>query len=397
MQPALFISGFRLPITDFIFPFVFLAFLSGVLLRKIEFRFSKFYLPLIIYFFVLFLSAIFSENQKLSLIKFCGELYLFGLAVLSFNLIQTTKAARKIVYTWLAATFITTLVSFIAFVIFYTDRTNPLFLFAFSHYGTLPPGNYPRIHSTFLDVNMYCNYLNVSLIFALSAFALNWIKKFAFVIFTAFYSIAAVFTISPGLGGIFLCIGIWFWLYFAETRQFLLSKLSLIFGLGSAFAFYASVLFAPNVNSLAPYNFNFFGQIIYPSERLLAWQQSLQTVSENPIFGRGIGLDVVSVISINAAGRKHFIGDSHQMWLNIAGQAGILGFAAICFVCYYFLKRSLPLRFKLDENEILRLCFGLSFIGAFLYQNLSGSYEDGRHLWVLLGLLGSFTEQSQQI
>ena len=45
-----------------------------------------------------------------------------------------------------------------------------------------------------------------------------------------------------------------------------------------------------------------------------------------------------------------------------------------------------------DQNSIVRTALGISFISAFLYQGLTGSYEDARHLWVLIGLLASVSE-----
>ncbi len=393
MQPSIWIFDFRVPLTDFIFPVTFFIWLLSILFKKTDFRFGKFYIPLIFYFFALVFSSVFSDNQRTSFIKLFGEIYLIGLAVLSFNLVRSVKDAKKVVFIWLAATFIACLVSAVSFVIFYIDRANPLFLFAFSHYGTLPPGNYPRIHGTFQNANMFCNYLNVGLIFALAGFRLGWVNKAAFTVFIMVFSIAAFFTLSPGLGGIFLCLGLWFWFLFREKEDFLYSKLSLLFGCSAAFLFFTALLFAPNENLLSPYRFNFFGKIIYPSERLLAWQASLQTFAENPIFGRGIGLDVVGIFSILASGQKHFVGDSHQLWLNVAGQAGIFGLLAICFLCFFFFRKMLPLRLGNEPNDVLRVCFGTAFVGTFLYQGLSGSFEDARHLWVLIGLLGSFSEK----
>ncbi len=210
MQPSISIPSFQVPLTDFIFLAVFFIWLLSILLKKTDFRFGKFYIPLIFYFFALLFSTVFSDNPKLSFIKLCGEIYLIGLAVLSFNLVRSVKDAKKVVFIWLAATFIACLVSAISLVIFYIDRTNPLFSFAFFHYGTLPPGNYPRINATFQNANMFCDYLNVSLLFALAGFRLSWINKAAFTIFLTFFSIAAFFTLSPGLGGILLCLGLWF-------------------------------------------------------------------------------------------------------------------------------------------------------------------------------------------
>ncbi len=393
MQPSIWLFDFQIPITDFIFPVTFFIWLLSILLKQTDFRPGKFYIPLIFYFLALVFSTVFSDNQKTSAIKLFGEIYLIGLAVLSYNLIRTVKDAKRIVFIWLAATFIACAVSAISFVIFYIDRANPLFLFAFSHYGTLPPGNYPRIHSTFQNANMFCNYLNVGLLFALAGFRLGWINKLAFTIFLIFFSIAAFFTLSPGLGGIFLSLGLWLWLLFREKENFFYSKLSLLAGFSAAFLFFVALLFAPNENLLSPFRFNFFGNIIYPSERLLAWQASLQTFAENPFFGRGVGLDVVGIFSILASGQKHFVGDSHQLWLSVAGQAGIFGLLAVCLLCFFFFKKMLPLRLSDEPHNVLRVCFGTAFVGAFLYQGLSGSFEDARHLWVLIGLLGSFGEK----
>lgn len=394
MQPSISIPGFRVPLTDFIFLVAFSIWLVSIFLKKTAFRFGRFYIPLIFYFLALVFSTIFSVNPKHSFIKLLGETYLIGLAVLSFNLVRTIADAKKTVLVWLCATSVACLVSVITFVIFYIDRGNPYFLFALSHQGTLPPGNYPRIQSTFLNPNMFCNYLNVGLMFVLAAYNLGWIKKPILTIFFTFFSIAAFFTLSPGLGGILLCLGLWFWLLFREKENFLYSKLSLWFGCSAAFLLFVALLFAPNENPLSPYRFNFFGKVIYPSERLLAWQASIQTLAENPVFGRGIGLDVVSVFSILASGQEHFVGDSHQLWLNVAGQAGIFGLTAICYTSYFFYKKICPLELKNNPNNILRVCFGLAFIGAFLYQGLGGSFENARHLWILIGMLGSFGEES---
>lgn len=392
MQPSIWILDFQIPLTDFIFVPTFLIWLTAFAFKKVEIRFGKFYLPLIAYLLALILSTVFSDNPKQSFFKLLGEIYLIGLACLTYNLIRTIADAKKVVFVWLSAAFIGCLISAISVLVFYTDRANPFFSFAFSHYGTLPPGNYPRIHSTFLNANMFCNYLNVSLMFALAASRLDWINKKIFLIFLIFFSLAAFFTLSPGIGGILLAAGLWFWQQYKETGNYKRSKLSLWLGGSAAFLFFCAVLFAPNENALSPFRFNFFGNIIYPSERVLAWQASIQTFTENPFFGRGLGLDVVAIFSVIASGQKHFIGDSHQLWLNIAGQCGIVGLIAIGFLCYFFYRKALPLKFDNEPPAILRLSFGLAFIGAFLYQGLSGSFEDARHLWLLIGLLGSFGE-----
>lgn len=365
----------RIPLTEFIFLGVSALFFLAVIFRKIRLRWSWFYFPLVLYFLALTLSAVFSVNQKSSLIKLLGVFYLLGLAVLSFNIVQDFKMIKRSVLTWLIATSLTCLVSLIAMIIFYVDRENIILHYTLSHYGTLPPGNYPRIQSTFLNPNMYCNYLNISAVFALIAYKFGWLKKVLAYTFTVIFSIATFFTISPSIGGITLCVGIWLWLEFAEKGKNLLSKLSLAAGILGAIFFFATLLPSP-VN------------LSEPSSRVLAWKSAINTLWQYPIFGKGTGEDVADVRYLDASGSMQYLGDAHQLWLNVAGQAGLIGLLAILFFTIYFARYTFPLKF-IDEKSYLRIGFGLAFIGSFVYQGLNGSYEDARHLWVLIGLFGA--------
>ena len=398
MQPWAFsLSGFLVHFTDLIFLITFSLWIFSLLLKKNDFRLSKFYIPLAFYLAAMILSAVFSEDPKQSFIKLLGGFYLIGLAVLAFNLVRTTEEAKKAVFFWLAATLISCLVSVISLLLFYADRSNPLLFYTLSHYGTLPPGNYARIRGTFLNPNMLCNYLNVSIMFSIAAFWLGWIGKKFFLVFLLFFSIAAFFTLSPGLGGIALSLSLWFWLVFSEKRKFFLARTSLFSGISIAFIFFLMLLIMPNENPLSPYRINlpFFANEIYPSERLLAWQGTLETLWQNPLFGRGLGLDVVWIKSIIASGQTHIVTDAHQLWLNVAGQMGFLGLAAIIFLSIFFFLRARPFKFENNPITILRISFGLAFVGAFLYQGLGGSFEDARHLWILIGLLGGFSENRE--
>jgi len=42
-----------------------------------------------------------------------------------------------------------------------------------------------------------------------------------------------------------------------------------------------------------------------------------------------------------------------------------------------------------DANVLIRRGLRAAFIGAFLYQSLTGSFEDARHIWVLIGLMAA--------
>lgn len=394
MQPRAYsFSGFSIHLTELIFLLTTLTWILALILKKDKIRLGKIYLPLSFFLMAMILSVVFSDNLTKSLIKLLGVFYLIGLAVLAFNLVESIEHAKKVIFFWFAATLISCSISVITLIIFYVDRENPLLLYTLSHYGTLPPGNYPRIQSTFLNPNMFCNYLNVSIMATLAAFRLGWINKAWLWLFVVIFTLAALLTISPGLGGIGLSIGIWLWLVFREQKKNFTGKLFLLLGLSTAFFFVAAILIMPNENPLSPYFIRapFLTDIfIYPSERLLAWQSAVENFWQNPFFGRGLGLDAVRMESIIASGQKHFINDAHQLWLNLAVQTGITGLAATLYLCVFFIRKIGPFSFGTSPVEVLRLAFGLAFIGAFLYQGLGGSFEDARHLWILIGLLGSF-------
>src|SRR6185369_1112139 len=102
--------------------------------------------------------------------------------------------------------------------------------FTLSSFGTLPPGNYPRLMATFLNMNMLCNYLSVSVVMLLIARMLGWISGLVFYSILAVVGLTAAFTISPGLGGVALSGGIWYWAVYSKKSPYAAS-LMLICGI----------------------------------------------------------------------------------------------------------------------------------------------------------------------
>lgn len=370
--------GYPIQLTDFLFLLTGLVWLIYLVLRKNKLRISWFYLPLSLYFVSLCLSTIFSEDQSKSFIKLLGVTYLLGLAVLAFNLVDDKNKLRKIGMIWLSATFIVCFVSIVSVILFYLQRDNPILEFTLSHYGSLPTGNYPRLQTTFVHQNMLGNYLNASVVFLFLAHYFNWLKREVLLIFTPLFAVTVFFTVSPGIGGILLITGLWFWLDFKSTKP-ILSKLFLIVGISAAIFFFIAILPSPTN----------FPHKLEPSPRVLTWMSSIDTFFNNPILGRGVGMDAadVSYLSING---QQYLTDAHQLWLNIAAQQGLVGLLAIIFLTVWFFRKSLPLDIK---NTPIKTALGLGLIGTFIYQGLGGSFEDARHLWVLIGLLGSISEE----
>lgn len=387
MQPAILFREFQIPATDFIFLLTFSVWLLSLLLKKSVFRRHKFYWLILVYFFAMLLSTVFSIDPQSSFIKLLGEIYLLSLPVLTFNLIRTENDIKKVLQIWLAATSVVAAVGILTFFLFYLDRENWLLRYTLFKFGTLPPGNYPRLASTFFNANMLCNYLSVSLVLLLISQKLGWIKKVFFHLLFFGILFCLLLTISPGLGGVALVTGIWCWLYFKPFKP-RLALVGLISGILLAAIFLPVTMIAPNIHSTAPFSINIpvIEQKIEPSSRVMVWMDSWATFTENPIFGRGLGQDVCYTRYFDLSGNLQLLTEAHNVFLNVAAQEGIFGLSAIIMIVYYVTRKTFPLDFSNNNANILRIGFGIAFIGAFVYQGIGGSFEDARHLWALIGL-----------
>lgn len=388
--PEIYLKNQKIAFADFLFPIVFGFWLIGLFLGKFNFRWHKFYWLLSFYFLAMCFSTAFSEDFPQSLIKLAGEIYLLGLAVLTFNLVRTEKNLKQIIFFWLIGTSITCLIAIITLFLFYLYPEHWILNYTTSIYGAVPVGNYPRLKSTFVSASMFCNYLSVSLAMLFVAKSANLIVNKIFFPLIVVILICALFTFSSGLGGIALVLGIWFWAYFRDSKK----RISHFFLLGTIFfavSFSVMNLFALQPYSTAPYSINlpFFNAILFPSPRLLVWTESLQTFSQNFFFGKGLGLSVCEVLFENTDGNYSLLTDAHNIFISVAAQNGIFGLLAITAIIIYFLNCFFRTRFNEDFPSISLFGLRLAFLSAFVFQGLTGSFEDTRHLWILIGLIPS--------
>lgn len=388
MQPFFLIYDQKIPISDFIFLITFFLFLLAVIFKKLKFQRHKFYWLLLFYLTAMFLSACFSENIRASFFKLLGEIYLLTLPVLTFNLIRNSEKLKKVFYVWLLATAICVVICFLTVFLFYLDRENWLLSHTLFYYGTLPPGNYPRISSTFLNANMLCNYLSVGLMILLISRKCGWINKNLFYLSLFGILFCAIFTISPGLGGISLALGLWFWILLKKEAK-LLSKISLFGGISLAVFFLLATAIAPSSHKTATFHINLpiIEKQIAPSARVMTWIDSFRTFSEHPFFGKGIGQNACNINYFDPSGTMQTLTDAHNILLNVAAESGIFGLLGILAIAFYFTKVKVFSIFEDNETNIIRVGLVLAFISAFVYQGIGGSFEDARHLWVLVGLI----------
>ncbi|MDQ3219727.1 MAG: O-antigen ligase family protein [Acidobacteriota bacterium] len=382
---SFFYSGLLISYADIIFIVSFFFWIAALLRRETKIKYDKFYLFVGFYALAFTVSTIFADNPFQSLLKLSGEFYLFLLAVLTINLAQEQKFIKQIVFAWLSGTGITVLGSILGFSLFYLgfnlETGGNYFL---SRLGTVPPGNYPRVHSFFADANMMCNFLNVSLLLALLADKMGWVKETLSKLLRFGIWFAAFFTLSPGLGGIVLSTAVWYFVLFRDAGKLVLSKIVLLAGISfAAFLLAIATISLDTSNTDQDFLLPLTNITLESSVRVLVWQNSVNKSLENPFFGKGTGADVALVRYKTLAGTNHILMDGHNILLNIFGQTGLFGLIAFVCLVAHLISR---LRFTSGHNHTL-LALSCAFLGAFLYQGLTGSFEDARHLWVVIGLI----------
>jgi len=383
-----------IPATDFIFLAVFAIWTLALLQGKTSLRHSRFYLFLFLYAAAMTLSTVFSTDFNRSAIKLAGEFYLLALAVLTFNVVRNLPDLRRVFFAWLIGTILTIAASLVGFALFYIGYKTKAENFALFQYGTLPVGNFPRLKALFDNANMACNYLSVSLMLALIADQFGWLKKLPSRILQSGIWLAAFFTFSPGLGGMFLAQGFWNWAKYRKTEKRRFAFGSILVGAFLAIAFFAATVVHPDTaNTDLDVRLPVVNYTIEPAARSLIWQQAIETIAQHPIVGSGLNAEAASLMYTTLSDEPHYLTDAHNTFLSVAVQTGMIGLAAFTLLLIFLLKCFLP--FELFENpqSVVKIGLGIAFISGFLYQGLAGSFEDARHLWILIGLLAGFGER----
>lgn len=383
-----FVFGQFIPYTDFIFLAVGAFWLIALIRGEIRIEFSNFYIFLGFYGFALTISTIFSIHPQKSFYKLLGEFYLFALAILTFNLVRDAKFFKQITIAWLIGTGLTVLASIAGFALFYLGYKMQADNYFLSHFGSLPAGNYPRIHALFANANMMTNFLNVSFLLALLAAKTGWLRKIWSRILLSGMFFAAVYTFSAGLGGIILSAGIWFWAQLKTGKNSLFAKIVLASAIGFAALVFGSTLISPDTNNTnSEFSVPLTEKKFEPSVRVLVWENALENFKEFPFTGRGTGANTAALQYQTLSGSNQILLDAHNVWLNVLGQTGLFGIIAFISLVVYLTTRCRFYFNDFNERQLIHLGLSSAFAGAFLYQGLSGSFEDARHLWILFGML----------
>ena len=376
------VRGILIPYSDLVFVLVLSLWVIALFRREALFRFSKSYAVFGLYAFALILSAAFSVDPLGSVVKLAGIGYLVALAIVTANFAADRSFADRMIYAWLVGSLIIAIGAVLGAVGFYLGYETPPSNYFLSHYGSLPEGAYPRVRSFFENANMMCNYLNVSVMMLAAAWSTRQLGHRLSLLLFGVILAASLLTISPGLGGIALSVGIFLGVHLSRKgiRWPVLTAALLAAG-----AFASTLVSSDTANTSSQISVG--GITIEKSVRVLVWENALSRVGENPFFGRGVGTQAAEVRYRTVAGYDQVLQDAHNAWLNVLGEAGTVGLMAFAVLCWRLLSLC-----DFSGVDRYRLALSAAFVGAFLFQNLFGSFEDARHLWVLMGLMIAASE-----
>lgn len=222
--------------------------------------------------------------------------------------------------------------------------SNPLL----SKYGSMPVGPYPRVNGLFANANMLCNFLLMGVFFAWEMDSTQKSRTPALLVLL----VCALFTFSPGLGAI-----AWGWGY--RER-----------GWRKRFGYFVALLIV--LINLFSFTALTDGSV-KPSTRVLCWGATLESWSQRPLLGQGVDRDLVRILDVTPS-QTQVQTDPHNSVLSVLGHSGLIGLVSFLLLTLPILRgRYTPLK-------------GMFFAGMFL-QGLFGSFEECRHLWVLIGAL----------
>lgn len=387
MQPPIPLLGYLAVPTDLIFLALAAAWATLLALKRARIVWDPAYAFIALYLLAMLISVPGSQSPRASLLKLLTQIYLLSLPVLVCSVISRQWQLRAAIRGWLAGSAVMAAVSILALALFAVDPHSQILQYTLFDKGTLPPGNYPRLQITFMNPNLACNYLTVSLVLLLAARRAEWVGSRAFTMLLAAILIASASTISPGLGGIALALGLWCWLIW--RRRSAAGFLALGLGTGAALLFLVAMTFTPILHPTAPYLIHvpLIDATLAPSGRLMVWTDAVRNFLSDPLTGRGIGIDPVNVRYLNPSGYLETLTDAHNLFLSIAAQCGIFGLAALLLLIWHIGRRTLPLRLDQGAAAVIRVGLGIGLLIGLVYEGLGGSFEDARHLWVAFGLL----------
>jgi hypothetical protein len=335
--------------------------------------------PLLLYFAALAISAMFAADPRTSAFKLATQAYLMALPVLVYNLVETWDDLRRLFLAYVAGAAVVSLIGVATLLLFPFFGYHSFLAGPLHHFGTLPPGPYPRLEVTFEYPAMMANYLALALMLVILAARRGWLAAPMAGLLGGGMLLTALLALTPGFGGLLLMLGVWFW---SRKRGTALGRLFLSAGFAAGALGVLLGAVTPILHRTAPFLIWVPGLPVplAPSVRLLVWIDAVRTFLAHPFVGIGIGGEPVHVPYVNPSGEFTVVTDAHSMPLSIAAQAGLAGIIGMAAVLWFAWRQ------MMRGGEVV---FGLSvaFLSGLVVEGLVGSFEDARHLWLAYGLI----------
>lgn len=379
MKKPLVVNGLPAVPADLIFLVASLSWATAVLTGAVKLHWHNGFWPLLTYFAALSVSALFSTDPQTSAFKLATQAYLIAVPVLTYNLVQGWADLRQLFRAYVAGSAIVALLGVGTLLLFPMLDRHSILKWTLHHYGTLPPGPYPRLEITFEYPAMMANYLALALMLVMLGVRLGWLDRRLGWVLGGSIVITALFALTPGFGGLLLMIGLWLW---HRNRGTVIGKGALAAGLAAGLLEIPVAAVTPIIYRTAPFLIHAPGlaQPLAPAVRLLCWIDAARTFAGHPLVGVGIGVDPVHVPYVNPVGIFTIVTDAHSMPLSIAAQAGMVGLAGIATIIWY------AWRHTVRGGEVV-FGLGAAFLTCLVVQGFVGSFEDARHIWLCYGLL----------
>lgn len=378
------LSTTSVQLSDLIFSITALAWVfSG---RWLKFRWTGFHTCLLLYGIAVALSTVTSIDPSTSAVKLIGKFYLIGIAFLTYDFVDSYVCLEKLAKTWLLSTAVVLLFSLTGIVLFYAGIKDPAInIVVHPIFGSLPPAHYPRIEGFFAFPAILCNFLSISWMIALLGGGLGWLRQTRLRIFGSALVTVIAFTLTPGLGGIFLATGIFLrerlkllypkWASFALVSGFILALSFFLIALVTVFSYTPDGTRMPLTN----------GEV-QPSHRVLAWRSALETFLANPYLGKGVGMPTSNAQYTDPSGNRQLLADAHSTYISVLSETGLFGFLLFMGIVGFAAWSLTTWKTTSEMDKLTRLCLLAALLDAFFYQGLTGSYEDARHIWVVFGI-----------
>jgi O-antigen ligase len=248
---------------------------------------------------------------------------------------------------------------------------------------------------------MFANYLELALPVTIAAL---WgrVRPALLVAGAAIAVVVAAFTLSSGfaglLFGLFLLVA-WGWRERRGIRTLLLAGLGVATVGAAAVLTFSSIAWPVAQGQDGDVRIGGRAYRLMDGARPSLWRAAAETFRSHPLLGIGYGehvsttsdprafvyadrLDTVAARGPVAARKM----EAHNAWLNVAGQAGVLGLATFAFLLLANWVPVLAVARRPGEFSVLAAGLFAGFAGGLLYHGVFGALEETRALWALAAL-----------